>query len=149
MNTPDEITIQKDRLLLLADKLETIPDKKFFLRYWRCAENPFANNSISISDQKLLDPECDTTGCAIGHACAMPEFQELGLYWDNYNHVPSYQEHKEEYAAMAFFGLYRLEFMKFFLCDFYKNGENTKPREVASHIRLYLNALDNGSERAI
>ncbi len=57
-----------DRLLLLADFLERLPDKRFDYGHW-------------IGNGWKGDPglSCGTTACALGWATAIPEFQALGL----------------------------------------------------------------------
>lgn len=69
------------RLLLLADFLDTVPGHKFDLMTWR------NNDTGEMSDANLLDHNCRTTGCAVGWACAMPEFQEQGLCWGGFRPV--------------------------------------------------------------
>lgn len=52
------------RLLKLAEFLETVPEERFDLSNWATG--------------KLED--CNTAACAVGWACAIPEFKEAGLY---------------------------------------------------------------------
>ncbi len=49
------------RLLVLAEFLEKLPDTSFDYSQW------------------VGRNECGTTACALGHACRMPEFNDLGL----------------------------------------------------------------------
>lgn len=60
-----ETTIQ--RIEILADYMETVPDEKFDFSHW--------------GDENFKDGvTCGTTGCAIGHATTMPYFTKLGLH---------------------------------------------------------------------
>jgi hypothetical protein len=61
--------IHKERLLKLADFLDTIPEKSFYFGSW--VEN--------WKGEQAMSPSCGTTACAFGWATAIPEFQALGL----------------------------------------------------------------------
>jgi hypothetical protein len=74
------------RLLILAAFLETVPEPKFDLKAWRDPglERLTLGERLSvdyISNEKLLNNSCGTTGCAIGWACTIPEFIENGFIW--------------------------------------------------------------------
>jgi hypothetical protein len=74
------------RLLILAAFLETVPEHKFDLINWRDTgiERLTLKERLSgdyISNEKLLNNSCGTTGCAIGWACTIPEFIEDGFTW--------------------------------------------------------------------
>ena len=76
--------MNKERLLKLAAFLETVPERKFDIQSWRCESNEAGAsefNSDLLQDQYLRDPDCGTTGCAVGWACSMPEFQAEGFIW--------------------------------------------------------------------
>ncbi len=62
------MTIHTDRLLRLADFIETLPEGRFKFSYW-----------VGATWQGAEDLSCGTTACAIGWATTMPEFRELGL----------------------------------------------------------------------
>jgi hypothetical protein len=75
-----------ERLLILAAFLETVPEHKFSLSSWRDTglERLTLEERLSgyyISNKKLLNNSCGTTGCAIGWACTIPEFIEDGFSW--------------------------------------------------------------------
>jgi hypothetical protein len=78
------------RLLLLAAFLETVPEHKFGLRDWREShelsddENYVSLSELnaSLSNKSLMNHSCGTTGCAIGHACTIPEFIKDGFTWE-------------------------------------------------------------------
>ena len=72
--------MNKTRLLKLAAMLASVPDEKFNIESWRMDETGNENGE-ELEDAKLLDTGCGTCGCAIGWACAMPEFQAEGLTW--------------------------------------------------------------------
>src|SRR5580765_4884862 len=64
-----ETTIE--RIELLADHMDTVPEDEFNFGRWGCHDfEPGAT--------------CGTSGCAIGHATTMPYFRDLGLslYYD-------------------------------------------------------------------
>jgi hypothetical protein len=88
------------RLLILAAFLETVPEHKFNLRDWREShelrgwreshelsddENYVSLSELnaSLSNKSLMNHSCSTTGCAIGHACTIPEFIEDGFTWQD------------------------------------------------------------------
>lgn len=61
---------QGERMLALADYLETVPEANFEMDRW-----------FFSWDKPMFwhGPECGTVACAMGHACDMPLFQGLGL----------------------------------------------------------------------
>jgi hypothetical protein len=74
------------RLLILATFLETVPEHKFDLMNWRDTglEKLTLGERLSgdyMSNEKLLNNSCGTTGCAIGWACTIPEFIKDGFTW--------------------------------------------------------------------
>lgn len=64
-----------ERLTILAKFLETVPDDKLNMLSWR---NNVAKNDVEVSDEDLIH-DCNTTACAMGWACTIPEFKEAGL----------------------------------------------------------------------
>lgn len=60
--------IRFDRLLKLADLLDTLPPNRFDYNEW-VGKNWKGNPDLS----------CGTTACALGWATTIPEFRELGL----------------------------------------------------------------------
>lgn len=58
--------MHKDRLLTLAKFLRSVPEDKFDMSVWSADPAP-----PTIG--------CGYAGCAMGYACGMPEFQQLGL----------------------------------------------------------------------
>ncbi len=57
--------MNRERLLRLADFLDTLPPSKFNYGTW--------------ADTLTPEGTCGTTACALGWAAQMPEFRELGL----------------------------------------------------------------------
>ena len=72
--------MNKERLLKLSTLLASVPDEKFNIASWRMDEHG-EENGEKLGDESLLDTGCGTSGCAVGWACAMPEFQAEGLVW--------------------------------------------------------------------
>lgn len=58
----------KNRLLKLADFLETVPPKRFRFSSW-----------VGDDWQGREDLSCGTTACAVGWASTIPAFRKLGL----------------------------------------------------------------------
>lgn len=66
-----------ERLTILAKFLETVQDNKLDLYNWR---NNTATGipSSDVLDEALIN-DCNTTACAMGWACTIPEFKDAGL----------------------------------------------------------------------
>ena len=60
--------IYRERLLRLADFLDTVPDERFDFGVW--AGQDWGGKA---------DLSCGTVACALGWATALPEFQALGM----------------------------------------------------------------------
>lgn len=73
--------MNKERLNKLADFLDTVPEAKFDLETWRVNAQGREAFDESTDNDHLLNLDCGTRGCAVGWACAMPEFQAQGLTW--------------------------------------------------------------------
>jgi hypothetical protein len=130
--------MNKIRLAILADFLDSVPPKKFNLESWRDSESndsPFANRS----DEALLDPACGTTGCAIGHACVIPELKAEGLSWqDN----PQYMRYSSWLAVQRFFEISD-EVSQVLFSDSKYHASERSPGHVAERIRTYLNEVSD------
>jgi hypothetical protein len=59
------------RLLKLADFLDTVDPSNFNYNYW--------HTGLREPRTAPQEPECGTTACALGWAAHVPEFQEAGL----------------------------------------------------------------------
>ncbi|MGJ7541552.1 hypothetical protein [Variovorax sp. LT1R16] len=129
--------MNKDRLLLLAEKLETVvPAAKFNLQHWRSTYG-------ADSDAQLLNDECGTTGCAIGWACAMPEFIEQGLYWNARAFEPGLNTNGLHFgnwrAVEVFFGLNHVQSGHLFSSSYYPEEKQAQtPDQVANRIRALI-----------
>jgi hypothetical protein len=80
--------IQQDRLLKLADYLETIPESYFDIEEW------------------VTEKDCGTVMCAAGHACMIPEFKKQGLSLEGEKNFlcPAFKGHQGLSACKMFFG---------------------------------------------
>lgn len=110
--------MNKERLLLLADKLDTVPPDGFDLKEW-------------TNDKLAEERGCGFVGCAIGWALTMPEFQSQGFVEEDA--APSYEESWGWDAVERFFGLIPAESEYLFEASRYKSGAS--PSAVASRIR--------------
>lgn len=138
--------MNKERLLLLAEKMESLPKHAGFdLREWIWIEDEdedgyddAIDNIISaMSTPKSFDTllECGTTCCAVGWACAMPEFKLQGL---GYCGVGPTFNNKYGWAAVSeFFDITTLEAEGLFQHDSprYVGLDHIKPTDVARAIR--------------
>lgn len=66
-----------ERLTILAKFLETVQDNKLDLYSWR-NNTATVINSYDVLDEALIH-DCNTTACAMGWACVIPEFKAAGL----------------------------------------------------------------------
>lgn len=107
--------MNKERLLKLADFLDTVPAEKFDLRTWQCG----------------------TTACAVGWACTMPEFQDEGLVlanrWPDFIPFPMYIGYTCWTAVKQFFELTSVNADHLFDAGEYEPGAT--PQDVAVRIR--------------
>lgn len=127
--------MNKERLNKLADFLDTVPERKFDLDTWRVNADGKEVFDESTDDEQLLNFDCGTSGCAIGWACAMPEFKAQGLTWGLWGPtVPNYDGWD---AVMDFFDLKRADATYLFESESYDYDvdEDTKPSDVAARIR--------------
>lgn len=130
--------MNKIRLAILADFLDSVPPKKFNLESWRDSNSPFENRS----DEALLDTDCGTTGCAIGYACAIPELKAEGLSWQNgrWQNTPQYKNYSGWIAVEEFFDISNEVATALFSVFKYVPAQRG-PRQVAARIRTYLEWL--------
>jgi hypothetical protein len=106
-----------ERLLRLADHLDTVPESAFDLMDWACG----------------------TTACAVGHACFIPEFMAAGLRMDFIDGglpIPSFGNCYGWMAAGVFFDLPPGASVKLFDPDYYSH--RAKPQDVAARIRQFV-----------
>jgi hypothetical protein len=114
-------------LNLLATFLRNeVPERNFNLAFWR--------GGYEQSDTALLNHKCGTTACAVGWACAMPEFKAEGLR--DAAGAPVYMGHGGWDAVEAFFDLSYGESVALFSLDHYT--DSPEPWEVADRIEQFI-----------
>ncbi len=112
------------RLTILADYLDTsVKDPSFHIIAWR-------RNRIYIHES-----ECGTIACAVGHACDIPEFQALGLHYDE---EPIYNGRNNWDAVADFFSLTREESEILFHYGAYGRHSNVSRQEVIGRLRGFV-----------
>lgn len=95
--------ITRERLLKLCDYMESLPDDadqhfsmKSFVRHdgtghrHETPRNPKAQDFLT----------CGTSACALGWACTMPEFADLGLYLNSTGYRESVEGHAEVFPGL-------------------------------------------------
>jgi hypothetical protein len=125
-----------DRLLRLADHLDTVQPEAFKLLAWR-----------------LEKQGCGTVACACGHGCDIPEFRDAGLKLERslfsrddqateYFLVYTDPVLKAEYecfeAVQEFFGITAHDADYLFEPSSYDHGSKTTAVEVAARIRDFF-----------
>lgn len=107
-----------DKLLKLADFLETVPPERFDIFNW--------------ASEGFSESKCDTAACAAGWACVL--FEEEGLRLIGYITLyPSFKEDRYEFALMNFFGLTYNQAQNIFFSSSYISTPG--PKDVAQRIR--------------
>lgn len=122
-----------DRLLKLADRLDTVPPDRFDLDAWF---------------QSFTEDECGTAACAVGWACTIPEFNAAGfraeMSDDGYCLCPQYipadtgPVYTSWAAVREFFGLTQPEADRLFFAGSYPLDSDPTPAEVAARIRGFV-----------
>ena len=128
--------MNKKRLQELANLLRQVPSSKFDLSSWRYTPDGVTWEKVKElqSDAHLKDPECGTTGCAVGHACAHKPFQDEGLVWEG---TPTYEGLYAWRATRAFFELDREQAEYLFDISSYALDKRT-PEDVADRIEKFI-----------
>lgn len=94
-----------ERLRALYAMIAGIPEERIELETWRSRafkpNDPDWSNEVTNKD--LLSQDCGTSACAVGWACAHPEFQKQGLRWGE---TPVYQRRFGWDAVESFFGIH-------------------------------------------
>jgi hypothetical protein len=117
--------MNRQRLLRLADHLDTVPKELFNMRTWYTSYRG-----------------CGTVACAAGHAAAVPEFKDEGFALettDDCEKEPVYKGHTGFEACSAFFKLDFNTNQRIFTRYSYGEDDPT-PKEVANRIREILTA---------
>lgn len=68
-----------ERLLKLADYMETLPDGRVDMSLWRDLPDELTDRIKDGEEISLSGQECGTVACVLGHACTIPEFIKDGL----------------------------------------------------------------------
>jgi hypothetical protein len=145
--------VYKQRLLALAELLETLPRKRFDYSHWAGDEW-----------KGKTDLSCGTSACALGWATTMPSLRKLGLRlvkdlsgWVAVKLISKNGTFMNETeAAHEVFGVSEQEFQYLFIpgdddededitlpelgLNTYAPGENATPKQVAKHIRKFVKA---------
>ena len=121
------------RLLKLADLLDTVPPEQFYIGLW--------SNSPEFN--------CNTVACAAGWACSIPEFAEAGLhlqYADDEKTDCSIHYNDEFCNPLEeFFDMSRGEVENIFhgpRSVYHKDRKNITPQDVAALIRKKVRGYD-------
>lgn len=124
------------RLLLLANKLDSLPRARFDFGRW-----------VGPKWQGKADLSCGATACAIGWATTMPVFRLLGLRLNAAGYPvlkgPEVWENAGMKAITGIFGVSNDEAGRLFLpADFRqepdKLSRRATPKQVAKHIRKFV-----------
>lgn len=125
--------MNRERLALLAARLESIPPKHFNLKSW------VETNGHPLGKAVRSPGVCGTTACAAGWACTMPEFKELGLeFCKDGSYAPKYKARTGGEALMAFFDINNYEMNNLFSPLDYPQNELTNPQAVCNRIYSML-----------
>lgn len=121
--------VHKERLLELANFLDTVPEDRFdFDCYvggdWKGAQ----------------DLGCGTTACALGWACTMPSFRALGARF-NWRGVPTIDNCAPMEVAEQLFGVSYNEACFLFLPMSSGLGLHATAKQVAKHLRQFVDGV--------
>lgn len=140
-------------LRALADKLESVEENAFSLKTW--------------GETLRGEHSCRTTCCAIGYACFMDEFREVGLRaitgmdekcesfeellnWPAkfVTTVPAFEGHLSFNAISRLFGISHAACGALFLNDAYdfRDAKEPHPKIVAKRLRAAATIMEDGSE---
>jgi hypothetical protein len=96
------------RLRTLYALMAGIPAKHVNLSLWR-GHTDKSRDANFVDDEEILKHPCQTSGCAVGYACAHPDFKEEGLEYLHNHPVLRNEEgvitHTRFHAVTAFFGV--------------------------------------------
>jgi len=124
----------KEKLLLLADVLDTkVPDGQFDLNDW--TYEAFKTQVNTGMYEK--DYSCGFVGCAVGYACTIPAFNDLGL---KFNYGPIFEGNSGWPAVSSFFGINSSSAYHLFDTHAYSPKEWYNPHAVAERIREFVKA---------
>lgn len=128
--------MNKERLQALANVLREVPDANFDLETWRYTPGSGEN----ATDVQVLSHNCGTTACAIGWACAMPEFQAQGLRWEGVQPALVGEGSLDTGwdAVKVFFGISYHASQRLFNQDGYDIDVHVTPNDVADSIEDFV-----------
>lgn len=150
-------TVGNNRLLKLAEYLDTIPNKEFKMDSWmgkrtgdyfsrKYIDQKFVKQGVCHNIRKLTS-ECGYAACAVGHAAGIPAFRKAGFKlvptysgWMD----PMYGEHLNWDAVEEFFALNYSDAQHLFAEDSY-NNPRLRPTTVANRIRKFVKDHPNGT----
>jgi hypothetical protein len=121
--------MHKERLLKLANFLETVEPERFDLSTW--------------SDSNFTPEKCDTAACACGWATVIFKDEGFTLY----NSMPMYNDDKNRRsyiswkAVQAFFDITN-DGAEYLFCNSSYEDDGTSPLEVSERIRRFTNGKD-------
>ena len=138
--------MNKPRLQALATMLRSVPPDNFNLDSWRYKEDLDVLLGQCVTDEQITSHTCGTTACAVGRACAMPEFNVQGLTYDNweplYTCYGSIRSMSVGWSAVeAFFDISYKEAQELFTDEGYKYseyGDSVTPQNVAKRIEEFI-----------
>lgn len=125
--------MNKERLQTLADFLKTpLPQEKFDIESWR--------SGLNTTDRGLRAVSCNTVACAVGWACAIPEFKALGLKYKQgpWTGRPNFKGNDGWDAVTNFFDLRYSDCFYLFDADSYPNAYETTALEVVTRIEEFI-----------
>ena len=124
-----------ERLRALYAMIAGIPEERIELETWRSrsVNSHDPNWGKEVTNKDLLSQDCGTLACAVGWACAHPEFQKQGLRWDGgpiYRRRDGLRRFGWE-AVESFFGIH------YGLAKFLFSVESIPYSEVGTRAALY------------
>jgi hypothetical protein len=117
--------MKEERLIRLADHLDTVPQKDFNILFWHHE-----------------DSYCGTVACAIGHACTIPEFVYHGFRLKRDERIgvgltPTYKQYDGYEAVSEFLRISAADARYLFTAAGYGTAD-VSPKMVADRIRDYV-----------
>jgi hypothetical protein len=112
------------RLKTLLAFIRKVPDEQLNLSSWVADQSDLDAFTIMRNGPQLIDNQpvkavCGTVACAVGWACAMPEFNKAGMFFNPNNGGPNYTTGDGEAwysweAVSNFFGISFLQALMLF-----------------------------------
>lgn len=135
--------MNKRRLNVLADHLDTINARKFDMDHW------VGTYDKDYPRDEGKKSKCGTTACALGYAGYIPSFRRAGLktiaHTDGYSRggrveleTKNGMEYNGFMAAMEFFDLTSAESDFIFDPESYEGNDRVGPKTVARRIRKMI-----------